>query len=230
MTTGSTTDGELGGNLMTASPPAGGAKKPSAFSRVVSQLSPRRQYLINRRRQVRSALLVAVVVLLLLMPLNYSLHTVREQETMTITASNPELKPLMLSRDRTELIVGLVASVVILVGVFVLTIIETHRTAGAAFALVRRLDEIGEGQYGTRLTLRGGDNLREVEGPFNAMVDALRTRAIDEANELETLARKANEIVVPQEAEAIAHRLRSLARKKREQAGLGTARKDPGTP
>ena len=230
-TTVSTTEGQVEGDVVQSNPSSGdkAPKKLSAFGKVMSQLSPRRQYLINRKRQLRSAFLVAVVVLLLLLPLNYSLHTVREQETTTITASNPELKPLMESRDRTELIVGLVASVVILAGVFILTIIETHRTAGAAFALVRRIDEIREGQFGTRLTLRGGDNLREIEGPFNVMVEALRTRAIDEANELDALARRAEDVVVPQEAAAIAQKLQSLARKKREQAGLGTSRKDSST-
>ncbi len=228
-TTVSTTDGEIEGDAVQPTPASDEEtpKKLSAFGKVISQLSPRRQFLVNRRRQLRSAFLVAVVVLLLLLPLNYSLHTVREQETTTITTSNPELKPLMESRDQTELVVGLVASVVILVGVFVLTIIETHRTSGAAFALVRRLDEIREGQYGTRLTLRGGDNLREIEGPFNAMVEALRTRAVEEANQLDELARKSSDVVVPQEAEAIAHRLRSLAKKKRELAGVGSPRKEP---
>ncbi len=227
-TTVSTTDGEMEGDVVQSTPSTEDEmpQKLSTFGKVVAQLSPRRQFLVNRRRQLRSAFLVAVVVLLLLLPLNYSLHTVREQETTTITASNPELKPLMQSRDKTEFIVGLLASVVILAGVFILTIVETHRTSGAAFALVRRLDEIREGQLGTRLTLRGGDNLREIEGPFNAMVEALRTRAVEEANDLDKLAAKAGDIVVPREAEAIAHKLRSLARRKREMAGVGSARKD----
>ena len=227
-TTVSTTDGEMEGDVVQSTPSTEDEmpQKLSTFGKVVAQLSPRRQFLVNRRRQLRSAFLVAVVVLLLLLPLNYSLHTVREQETTTITTSNPELKPLMQSRDKTEFIVGLLASVVILAGVFILTIVETHRTSGAAFALVRRLDEIREGQLGTRLTLRGGDNLREIEGPFNAMVEALRTRAVEEANDLDKLAAKAGDIVVPREAESIAHKLRSLARRKREMAGVGSARKD----
>lgn len=200
-------------------------KKMSVIDRVAAQLSPRRQYLIDRRRQLRSALLIVVVVILLLLPLNYSLHTVRQQETTTIATSNPELGPIMQSRDRTELIVGVIASVVILAGVFILTIVETHRTAGAAFSVVRRLDEIREGQYGTRLTLRGGDNLREIEGPFNAMIEALRERTIQDAESLEELAAKANEVVVPQEAEVIAQRLRRLAKKKRAMAGTAIQKK-----
>jgi methyl-accepting chemotaxis protein len=194
-------------------------ERADVIDKLAAQLSPRRQYLIDRRRQFRSAMLIVVVVLLLLLPLNYSLHTVRQQETTTITAANPELGPVMQSRDRTELIVGVIASVVILAGVFILTIVETHRTAGAAFAVVRRLDEIREGQYGTRLTLRGGDNLREIEGPFNATIEALRERAIDDAETLDELAARADQIVVPQEAEVLAQRLRRLAKKKRNMAG-----------
>jgi methyl-accepting chemotaxis protein len=202
-------------------PVAGGdPKKMSVFRRIVSQLSPRRQYLINRERQLRSAFLVLVVVVLLLVPLNYSLHTVRQQETATITASNPQLRQLMESRDRTELVVGLVASIVIMVGVFTLTIIETHRTAGAAFAIRRRLDLIREGHFDTELHLRGGDNLRELELPFNAMMESLRSHADEEARTLEELADRTAGVVVPQEAQAIANRLRHLARKKREAVGL----------
>ena len=207
--------------LQGASLAATGQPKKMGLLRIIaSQFSPRRQYVINREKQLRSAFLVVVVVVLLLVPLNYSLHTVRQQETATITASNPELRPLMESRDRIELVVGLLASLVIMAGVFVLTIIETHRTAGAAFAIKRRLDLVREGRLSAELHLRGGDNLRELEAPFNAMTEALRSRASDEAIALEELADQVADIVVPQEAHALANRLRHLARKRRESVGL----------
>jgi methyl-accepting chemotaxis protein len=227
-TTVSSTDTSDPSEMLTSKTDRGGEpetggepnKKMGVFRAVVSQLSPRRQYLINRERQLRSAFLVVVVVVLLLVPLNYSLHTVRQQETATITASNPQLRPLMESRDRTELIVGLVASLVIMVGVFALTIIETHRTAGAAYAIRRRLDVIREGRFDTDLHLRGGDNLRELEMPFNAMMDALRNRALEEARTLEELADRTAGVVVPQEAQAVAAKLRQLAKRKREHVGV----------
>jgi signal transduction histidine kinase len=116
--------------------------------------------------------------------------------------------------------VGLVASLVIMAGVFVLTIIETHRTAGAAFAIRRRLDLVREGRLNADLHLRGGDNLRELEAPFNAMTEALRSRASNEAIALDELADQVADILVPQEAHALATRLRHLARKRRESVGL----------
>ena len=207
--------------LQGAQPDATGQPKKMGLLRIIaSQFSPRRQYVINREKQLRSAFLVVVVVVLLLVPLNYSLHTVRQQETATITASNPELRPLMESRDRIELVVGLLASLVIMAGVFVLTIIETHRTSGAAFAIRRRIDLVREGRLNAELHLRGSDNLRELEAPFNAMVEDLRNRASEEADALEEIADQVAGIIVPQEAHSLAARLRQLARRRRESVGL----------
>ena len=126
----------------------------------------------------------------------------------------------MESRDRVELIVGFLASLVIMGGIFILTIIETHRTSGAAFAIRRRLELVRQGRLDAELHLRGGDNLRELEAPFNAMTEALRTRAAEEAAALEELADDVADILVPQEAHALATRLRHLARKRRESLGL----------
>jgi methyl-accepting chemotaxis protein len=210
-------DGPLPGG---APAPSTDPKKMGVFRKIVAELSPRRQYVVNREKQLRSAFLVVVVVLLLLVPLNYSLHTVRQQETATITAANPELRPLMESRDRVELVVGLLASLVIMAGIFVLTIIETHRTSGAAFAIRRRIDLVREGRLDALLHLRGSDNLRELEAPFNAMVEALRSRASEESDALEEIADQVAGIIVPQEAHSLAARLRQLARKRRESVGL----------
>lgn len=226
-TTMSTTETSSLATTSNDGPLPGGSPAPSAdpkrmgvFRRIVAEFSPRRQYVINREKQLRSALLVVVVVLLLLVPLNYSLHTVRQQETATITAANPELHALMASRDRIELVVGLLASLVIMAGVFVLTIIETHRTSGAAFAIRRRIDLVREGRLDAHLHLRGSDNLRELEAPFNAMVEALRSRAREEAGALEEIADQVAGIIVPQEAHSLATRLRQLARRRRESSGL----------
>jgi methyl-accepting chemotaxis protein len=204
-----------------AAPAAGDDPKRMGLLRWIAwQFSPRRKYVINREKQLRSAFLVVVVVLLLLVPLNYSLHAVRQQESATIAASNPELRPLMESRARIELVVGLLASLVIMAGVFVLTIIETHRTSGAAFAIRRRIDLVREGRLDAQLHLRGSDNLRELEAPFNAMTEALRSRASEDADALEEIADQVAGIIVPQEAHSLAVRLRQLARKRRESVGL----------
>jgi methyl-accepting chemotaxis protein len=81
-----------------------------------------------------------------------------------------------------------IGSLVLLVGVFAVTIFETHRTAGAAIGITRRLRQVAEGNLDARLALRRGDSLRDLEEPFNDMVSALRDRAVSQADELDRLA------------------------------------------
>jgi hypothetical protein len=52
------------------------------------------------------------------------------------------------------------------------------------------------------------------------MVEALRSRAREEAGALEEIADQVAGIIVPQEAHSLATRLRQLARRRRESSGL----------
>jgi methyl-accepting chemotaxis protein len=151
-------------------------------------LGVRRKFLVNRRRQLRVAALVLLLAVALLILVNVLFHALRSQETDVIIASAPALREVMADYDRNEMLLGILASVVVLAGVFVVTIIETHRTAGAALNISRQLRRIGDGKYNVQLTLRKGDNLREIEGPFNEMVGSLRNRITEDVEALERLA------------------------------------------
>ena len=115
-------------------------------------------------------------------------HALRTTETNTIVASAPSLREVMQDYDRNEMLLVILASVVVLAGVFVVTIIETHRTAGAAFNIARQLSRIADGNLDVEVRLRKGDNLQEIQEPFNAMVATLRDQAADEAAALARLA------------------------------------------
>ena len=103
----------------------------------------------------------------------------------------PELTDLLRAQGRVELTLVILASVVFLVGVFVISILETHRTAGAAHNASQRLRDVAAGRYSVRLTLRGSDNLRELEVAFNRMGRALRSRTREEIEALDQLAARA---------------------------------------
>ena len=64
--------------------------------------------------------------------------------------------------DRAEFVLILAASVVFLAGVFVMTIVETYQTSGAAIAIARHFRNVRDGRYDTRLRLRDSDNLQEL--------------------------------------------------------------------
>jgi len=151
-------------------------------------LGVRRQFLVNKPRQLRTAMLIAMLVLILLVFVNVIFHALRTTETNTIVASAPSLREVMDDYDRNEMLLVILASVVVLAGVFVVTIIETHRTAGAAFNISRQLGRIADGNLDVELRLRKGDNLQEIQTPFNAMVATLRDQAADEVSVLTRLA------------------------------------------
>ena len=154
-------------------------------------LGQRRSFLVDRRYQVRAGLLAVGVVLILLLVVNLTLHSARVKSSEAALASAPALTEWIQAQDRWERNLALVASLVFLVGVFTVSILETHKTAGAAHNLRLRLGEIAVGRYDARLRLRKGDNLIELEGAFNEMATALTDRAALHADRLLELANDA---------------------------------------
>jgi methyl-accepting chemotaxis protein len=155
---------------------------------LLRQILLRRKFLINRQTQLRSALLVTGVVFALLVLLNLTFHALRVTESRGMMAISPDVAQAVGDVDRNELILSLVGSLVLVLGVFAVTIFETHRTAGAAVGITRRLRQVADGDLNAWLALRSGDSLRDLEQPFNEMVGALRDRAASQADELERLA------------------------------------------
>jgi hypothetical protein len=182
-------------------------------------IGQRRQFLLDPRVQLRTVALVCSVVIVLLVVLNLAMHSLRSNRTAALTTDIPELAAVLQAQDRTELTLVALASIVFLVGVFAVTLLETHRTAGAAYNLGHRIDDVRAGRYDVRLHLRHGDTLRKLEVPFNEMVGALQDRAWADVDALETLADEAESIGTPLEAQELSAKLRSLAVSKRLLAG-----------
>jgi methyl-accepting chemotaxis protein len=183
--------------------------------RLLLRLWWRRRFLVDRRKQLRAAILIVSLAAALLVMINVLSHMVRTLETESFAAAPPGLKEVMAEYDRNEMLLGILASVVVLAGVFVLTIFETHRTAGAALNVGRQLSRVADGLYDSRLALRKGDNLRDLEEPFNRMAQTLRDRAAEDARALERLA-EAVERAGGNDTAEIAAELRAMAASKRE--------------
>jgi methyl-accepting chemotaxis protein len=163
----------------------------------------RRQYLIDRKGQLLATAKVSGVVLALLVLLNMVFALWSTLETQAIVATNPELLEEMTAIDRRTTMSLVVVSLVILVAVVVRSIMLTHRTAGAAFNLERCLGKVASGEYGTELKVRRKDNLRQLQEPFNRMMDSLRDRAADDQVALQSLAEKIEELGQAELAEEV---------------------------
>ena len=174
----------------------------------------RRRYLIDRRRQLRTVALTAGVTIFLLVVVNIAFAVMRTSQSMVLSSAAPQLRPVLEKQDATFGTMLMVISAVFVVGVVAITIAETHRTAGAIFAVRQRLERVRDGDFQIKLRLRKRDTLRDLMVPFNEMVTSLRTRALAEADELDRLADKASS--APAGDSGLAARLHKLAERKRD--------------
>lgn len=171
----------------------------------------RRTYLINPKEQLSVTFKVAGLVAFLLLVLNFALAGMSSSSTRKIIAANPDLAPIMAATDRSGSYVMAGISVFLLLLVVMRTIVLTHRTSGASFNIKRCLGRVAQGDLTTRLQLRPRDNLKELQEPFNEMMEALEARASDEHQQLSALASKIESFGHPEEAKA----LRDLAESRR---------------
>jgi hypothetical protein len=173
----------------------------------------RRRFLINKRYQLRVTALTVTLALVLLVFLNISLYTASVQSSRQVIAVAPEFEQYVKAQDRSMVRLILLGSLVFLVGVFLVGILETHKTAGAAYNLSKRLAEVAQGRYGTWLHLRKDDNLRDLEEPFNLMCRSLRERELSEIDLLENLA---EEVERSCGDPSLAENMRGMATEKKE--------------
>lgn len=173
----------------------------------------RRQFLINRRRQLRTIVMIVVPYFALLIVTNVLLHETRAAQTDTIFLLSPEAGQMLRESDRRELVTTVLISSFIVYGVLLIALIETHRTEGAAFNIRRQLHRIGNGNLDVELRLRKHDNLRELIAPFNRAVRSIRYILMRDTNEIEEIAREVEGL---DHGEELAEKLRLIVSKRRD--------------
>jgi len=163
----------------------------------------RRQYLVDRQRQLAATVRVAGLVLVLLVVLNAVLAWQNYESTQAVMVSNPEFGERMRAADLRNVAITAGISLIILAMVVVRSIMFTHRTAGAVYKVSKSLEQVGEFNYDISLRLRRDDNLRALEDPFNKMTDNLRLRALDDQQAMKKLADEIEEHGNPVDAELL---------------------------
>jgi methyl-accepting chemotaxis protein len=177
----------------------------------------RRSYMIDRGRQIRTAMLTSGLAAILLLIVNTAFTILRNSQTTAISSAAPQLESSLSQQDARVGTMLILVSIIFVIGVFILTIAETHRTAGAVLATYRSLEKVADGDFLTPLRLRPKDNLRDLRGPFNEMISSLRKQALADADALDSLAKAATAADV--DTAALAEALGDLAVKKRELGG-----------
>ena len=106
-----------------------------------------------------------------------------------------------------------------LIGVVVISVLETHRTAGPAYAIEKRLHELGGGSLAAHVHLRKNDNLQALATAFNDATRTLQQRARTEIETLEKLADQAGRVTDAAGARQLVNGLSRLADDKRDRLG-----------
>lgn len=128
----------------------------------------RRRWVVDARYQLRAGVLVGTVAIVLLALLNASLMS---QNRAAATAA--VVRSSFVGGDRASWALLLVGSAVFLGGVVLIGLLESHRTAGAAYAIRRAVDAIREGRPAIRVRLRRGDHLQELAASINKLAETI---------------------------------------------------------
>ena len=163
----------------------------------------RRQYLVDRKRQLAATVRVAGLVLILLVTLNAVLAWQNYNATQSVMMMNPQVGERMQAADMRNMAITAAISLIILAMVVVRSIMLTHRTAGAVYKISLCLGQVGDFNFDVNLRLRNDDNLRALEDPFNRMASNLRRRALDDYQAMKKLADEIEEHGNPVDAEML---------------------------
>lgn len=164
----------------------------SSSTRAVEEGGTREFWILGRRRrflvpgvyQWRSLALLGGLTLLLVAALDAALIALVETGSAHVLQIAPELRAFVSGQDRDMERLIVLGSMVTLIGVLLIGLLETHRTAGPVFNLTRALERFPIDGLRTRLKFRKDDHFPELEQAFNKMAGDMEARALARVAEL----------------------------------------------
>ena len=155
-----------------------------------------RNYLIDRRFQLKYTGMVLLVTVTVAGGLGYLAYGFSQGQTEALTAqimaqpdlaadTASDLEEFAQQEDR-KIRNAIVAGVLLLTLALGLTgIIVTHRVVGPAYRMRRLFEHVGEGKFEVTTGIRKGDELQELFHSFADMVESLRDQRAEEIEQLE---------------------------------------------
>ncbi len=136
----------------------------------------RRNILINSPYQHRVSLLTTLLAMLPPSIFFGVYYLITAEGSRQIVEASPSLEQLVRSQDRTESLLILAAVLFYGLGVYLVTLLESHRTAGFLYRVERFLQELRDGRYGGRVNPRRDDNFTFLAHALNEVSANLRRR------------------------------------------------------
>jgi hypothetical protein len=156
----------------------------------------RRNILVDRPYQHRLSLMTALMALLppALFFGIYSLITT--EGSRRIIEANPALENMVRVQNRTESLMILAAVLFYGIGVYLVTLLESHRTAGFIRRIDGRLKELSRGKYAGSLTPRRDDHFHYLAETVNRLSEGMHERAEEDLAALDNLGENLDEVIL----------------------------------
>jgi len=155
-----------------------------------------RNYLIDRRFQLKYTGMVLLVTVTVAGGLGYLAYGFSQGQTEALTAqimaqpdlaadTASDLEEFAQQEDR-KIRNAIFAGVLFLtLALGLMGIIVTHRVVGPAYRMRRLFEHVGEGKFEVTTGIRKGDELQELFHSFADMVESLRDQRAEEIEQLE---------------------------------------------
>jgi methyl-accepting chemotaxis protein len=170
--------------VMSGQPRADGTPAASFFGRFLGR---RRTYVVDRAYQVRTAVVSVLGMIFLLLFAAALFHLLTLENARVVARRAPFLARAASENDARSVLYLVAAGIIFVAAVFVIEILETHKTAGVVYKVTRALRELESGRWSARVALRRGDNFREMEEAFNAAARSLREAVDDDLRALQAM-------------------------------------------
>ncbi len=163
---------------------APGGRLGSLFGRFFGR---RRNYLVDTAYQVRSALVAVLGMAFLLAFAAALFHLLSLENARVLALKAPLIARGASANDARSVLYLVAAGIIFVAAIFVIEILETHKTAGVVYKVTRGLREIESGRWGAKVLLRKHDNFKEMEEAFNAATRGLREQVDEDLKALQAI-------------------------------------------
>ncbi len=147
----------------------------------------RKSYLIDTAFQIRTALVAVVGMAVLVGFAGVLFHFLSADRARSLLQDAPTLSGSPVDGEGRSILVLLGAGIFFIAIIFVVEILESHKTAGVVLKVTSGLREIESGRWGARVVLRKHDNFKEMEEAFNAATRTLRDRVDGDLHTLQAI-------------------------------------------
>ena len=167
--------------LMAGLAPAAAGRAAGLATRLFGR---RRRFVIDSAYQIRTAV-VAILGMVFLLAFAAVLFYVVGVENAVLLAQKKGPAGRFASGDARSVLYLVATGIIFVAAVFLIEILETHKTAGVVHKVIRGLRDVETGRWGTRVALRRSDNFKELQEAFNAAGRTLRDRVEEDLHGLQ---------------------------------------------